>query len=298
MGIFTGLFGGGRGTKPPTGEVRELAAPLAVPAVHLVRADGETSCYFGGRPELPLGVVWPCKNGKPLAFLAHVDLAAVAAVLPYEWLPSSGTLLFFYDVDSQPWGFDPKDRGSWSVMYIDAHTAVSASDPTAAELPTLFLSPRRIASLPSWQRPQVSALQLSDEQAEELIDVSTSVYGQSPCHQIGGYPNPIQGDEMELECQLASHGIYVCGAMQVSCTSGSASRTRAPGDLRTRGWYCSVTSLSLSARLLRAQPRRSRGSRADRSARRRRRYRGRRASRGLEQARGPRSATCPHRQNR
>jgi uncharacterized protein YwqG len=27
---------------------------------------------------------------------------------------------------------------------------------------------------------------------------------------VSGFPHPIQGDEMELECQLVSHGLY-CG---------------------------------------------------------------------------------------
>ena len=216
MGIFSGLFGGGRRKKPSASDkkpsavdVRELAAPLAVPAVHLVRTDAQTPCYFGGRPALPPGVVWPSRNGKPLSFLASLDVAAIASVLPLDWLPSAGRLLFFYDIDAQPWGFDPKDRDSWSVMYFDGDTGTCESGTVASPLPTVFLSPRRIASLPSYERPQVSALQLSEEQTEELIDFANSVYGQSPCHQVGGYPSPIQGDEMELECQLASHGIYV-----------------------------------------------------------------------------------------
>ena len=37
-----------------------------------------------------------------------------------------------------------------------------------------------------------------------------AVYGDGPCHQVDGFPSPIQGDEMELECQLVSNGIY-CG---------------------------------------------------------------------------------------
>ena len=31
----------------------------------------------------------------------------------------------------------------------------------------------------------------------------------APAHQMGGYPHPVQGDDMELECHLASNGIYV-----------------------------------------------------------------------------------------
>jgi hypothetical protein len=31
-----------------------------------------------------------------------------------------------------------------------------------------------------------------------------------PAHHLGGYPDPIQGEDMELDCQLASNGLY-CG---------------------------------------------------------------------------------------
>lgn len=29
-------------------------------------------------------------------------------------------------------------------------------------------------------------------------------------HQVAGFARPVQGDDMELECQLVSHGLY-CG---------------------------------------------------------------------------------------
>jgi uncharacterized protein YwqG len=144
-----------------------------------------------------------------LSFLASVNLHSVAAVLPLDWLPQNGKLLFFCDVEAQPWGFDPNDRDSWKVIYLDENAAVERSRSAAPSLPTVSVSLRRIESLPSYQRAQVTALELTDKQADELSEITNSVYGKTPCHQIGGYPNPVQGDEMELECQLAFHGIYV-----------------------------------------------------------------------------------------
>jgi len=54
------------------------------------------------------------------------------------------------------------------------------------------------------------ALALSDAEAEAFGDLADAAFGGSPKHQVGGYPAPVQGDDMELECQLASNGIY-CG---------------------------------------------------------------------------------------
>jgi len=41
----------------------------------------------------------------------------------------------------------------------------------------------------------------------ELIDAE---FRGAPKHQVAGYPSPVQGDDMELECQLVTHGLY-CG---------------------------------------------------------------------------------------
>jgi uncharacterized protein YwqG len=43
-----------------------------------------------------------------------------------------------------------------------------------------------------------------------LTDLQARPFQGLPQHQIGGFPSPVQGDIMELECQLVSHGIY-CG---------------------------------------------------------------------------------------
>src|SRR5690606_36639600 len=93
----------------------KTADSMAKPAVVISRSEIPTNSYFGGQPPAIEGFEWPRKSGSPLAFLACLDLAEIPDVLP--WLPRSGTLLFFYDIENQPWGFDPKDRGSWQVLF-------------------------------------------------------------------------------------------------------------------------------------------------------------------------------------
>lgn len=38
-------------------------------------------------------------------------------------LPSTGILYFFYDSNQETWGFDPKDIGSWKVIYYDGNVS-------------------------------------------------------------------------------------------------------------------------------------------------------------------------------
>ena len=149
------------------------------------------------------------RGGKPLSFLACVDLSSLSKTLPQPWLPSSGHLLFFYDAENQPWGFDPKDRGGWAVMPAgDEQRAASA--PMAESLRRHYIDFRRIDTYPSWERPEVEALALTDAEAESLAALQDSSYGGLPRHQAGGLASPVQGDQMELECQLVSNGVY-CG---------------------------------------------------------------------------------------
>jgi uncharacterized protein YwqG len=147
-----------------------------------------------------------------LTFLARLSLAEMAVVGVLPWLPDSGALLFFYDTDPQPWGFDPAHRGGAAVLAVpDAPLFGSEENVTAGEsrLPRRYVGFTPITSLPSWERPQVDGLELSEEELELLDELTSRPYAGGPAHQVGGYPIPIQGDQMEVECQLASHGIAV-----------------------------------------------------------------------------------------
>jgi hypothetical protein len=213
MGFFSRLFGGDKREPALSPEevetLRETASRLAAPAVHFVPSAGEAPCYFGGKPMLPPGTPWPVsKRVGPLAFLASIDLQSVAGVLVFDWLPQTGRLLFFYDFFAGAWGFDPRDRDCWSVVYAEGGDAPRTPPP--GKVPIRFVVPKRIGSLPPYERPEVESLALTEPQREWLIDAAgIALYGDAPRHQMGGYPQPIQGDGMELECQLASNGIYV-----------------------------------------------------------------------------------------
>jgi uncharacterized protein YwqG len=215
-GFFSRWFGGG---KQESGAAKQriavLASTLAVPAVHVVKSAAPSRSHFGGSPNLPAGIVWPERNGARLTFLARMSLSEVHAAFAIEWLPADGALLFFYDVDEQPWGFDPKDRGGWRVLHVRDLAAPAlppANDPDSAA-PALrfhFMAFRPIDVLPSFDREPVMALQLNDAESDAYDALANEVFMEAPKHQVGGLPAAVQGDGMELESQLASNGLY-CG---------------------------------------------------------------------------------------
>ncbi len=212
MSLLDRLFGSK--PRPPMRNVAALTAPHAAPALHLTLDDAPSRSHIGGEPVLPEGMNWPTRNGVRLDFLARLSLADVHRAGAIDWLPARGALLFFYDVERQPWGFDPVDRGSWAVVLVDdLEAAATAADPLPAngrKIPFRFAHFRLIQSLPSWERASIEALGLNDPESEELMRLTDEVFEAKPKHQVGGFPAPVQGDDMELEAQLVSHGLY-CG---------------------------------------------------------------------------------------
>ncbi len=213
---FTRIFGKKQDNAPER-DVDELAAPLAAPAIHLVTGDAPTRSHFGGSPRLPSDVSWPERNGAKLGFLARLSLSEIRAAHPVPWLPSEGALLFFYDMEHQPWGYDPKDRGSSAVLLVpdlsnslEQCDADADADDNASPFPYLNIALRRIQVLPSEQHEAVRALHLTDPEFDAFCDLGDAPFDGRPKHQVSGFPAPVQGDDMELECQLVSNGIY-CG---------------------------------------------------------------------------------------
>lgn len=184
---------------------------LATPAIRLEKSEKPARSWIGGRPSIVEGVAWPERQGSPLGFLAQVDLEELQQTLEHKWLPESGTLLFFYDVQGGAWGFDPKDRGSCAVIYTTRRgepRTVSFDERKAMGSGIKF---RKIESLPSYERDAVVALNLTDEECDEWIEGTEERRADlAPEHQIGGFPVCIQSDSMELECQLVTNGLY-CG---------------------------------------------------------------------------------------
>jgi uncharacterized protein YwqG len=195
------------------GRIASPLAALAAPCIRIepVHTSGGGESRIGGLPRLPAGTAWPSWNGAPLAHLCQLDLTQLAPLAAARELPPRGLLSFFYVPDQSTWGFDPRDRGSWQVLY-HPEDAVRELEPPA-ELPAegryrqTSVRFEESLSLPSVGSAAVQQLGPSDGEYDALCDLAESAG--SPAHQLLGHPLPVQG-EMELECQLVSHGIY-CG---------------------------------------------------------------------------------------
>ncbi len=222
-------------------EKNELYMAIAAALAELKRESAEITLHdaspaesrsrFGGEPDLPADFVWPRYFGmnyaddveaeRPLAFLAQIDLSQVR--LGGGLLPESGLLSFFYELESSPWGFDPKNAGCARVYYFPEGSVLSrrALPEELAEecrLPAFGMSFKTEDTLPDIETfcdtPQGAAI------AERFGDIDCDDYCEAR-RKLGfeekegvtrllGWPETIQG-AMEYECEAVSRGIYMGG---------------------------------------------------------------------------------------
>ncbi len=197
-------------------ELKEKVSGLTAPAVKLSKSNSQTNSKLGGNPRVnDTSFSWPTHSGKPLIFLGQFDLAEIAIKHEYEWLAKSGSVLFFYDFEA--WGFDPNDRGKWRVIYQESpKVEVSFPDKFKEEfvVEESFLKPSKIEVLPYYDDPSIEKLGLTDEETDLYIEIKEHFeefdsHGDLPCHQVGGIPDPIQGNDMQFEAEKASKGTYM-----------------------------------------------------------------------------------------
>ncbi len=170
---------------------------------------------IGGLPDLPEPGLWPKYQGRSLSFVAQINLAELPHDSVENNLPRTGMLYFFYDDEQSAWGFDPKDKGAWRVLYAESlpqelpESAFPDDLPVHARYRERILKAIADTSIPEPFGDQTES-GLSEKQQDLVLDFCGryAELGQ-PKHQLLGHAMPIQGD-MRLECQLASHGLY-CG---------------------------------------------------------------------------------------
>lgn len=168
----------------------------------------EDDSRLGGPAALPLEMSWPRWKDRDQALIAQLMMSDVAHLDRDCLLPSEGRLLFFYDQEQESWGFDPNDRGSWTVLFVGPETPTQTSE--RAIYPSRRLTPSSEICLPPWESLQFETLQLPAEETDAYIGLRDSLRSDGDLvTKVLGYPDPVQG-AMEVECQFASNGIY-CG---------------------------------------------------------------------------------------
>ena len=205
------------------GAIAEKTACDMQPCIALVpdregeRAEGRAcGTKIGGLPDLLDPGLWPEHEGQALSFVAQVNLAEVAAVAPADALPPGGMLYFFY-LEGSGWGFDPADKGNWRVVYVEkSPSGLAVHDfpegiPEYGRFREVPVRPEAADSVPyvieRGARP--SSMRRRDWH-NALRVIWEYEKSRTPMHQLLGHPAPIQND-MRLECQLVSHGVY-CGS--------------------------------------------------------------------------------------
>jgi uncharacterized protein YwqG len=219
MSFLKALFSKSKRNPPDVQGIQEhlqYLNGLTKPALVLSPTTEQSMSRIGGLPSLPENIPWPEWDGAPLAFLCQLDLSEVPPGLETSGLPPSGMLYFFYDQEQRTWGFDPEDKGSWRVIYTamaKGDGAVRAVPPGLGEdyvyneRPVAFT---QVATYPDWADQRVAILKLTEEQIEQYVELCISAFEGSTAHQLLGYPFPMQDNDMDLQCQLVSHGLY-CG---------------------------------------------------------------------------------------
>ncbi|MDH1275802.1 YwqG family protein [Stenotrophomonas maltophilia] len=199
----------------------------------------------GGGPDVPEGFAWPVHRGRALDFLLQINLADLADAPSGLDLPSTGVLSFFYDMDEQPWGYEPEHRTGHRVFLFNADELVRrlpAADEAFALVPSalVFHPGLRLPQLESAEGARVGGWMTEqglgwDERCEdayfELVDAVAAHHAgrAKPLHAVGGHAHSIQGD-MQLEAQLVTHGL--------SCGDGTAySDPRRPAWEQDRGQW-------------------------------------------------------------
>lgn len=210
---------------PPTLEpLRERIEATLAPAIVLGPAEREAvhRTRFGGAPLLAPGVEWPRSDRGPLSFLGQIDFRELRGFGGDGLvLPPDGILTFFYDVEEQPWGYDPSHASGWALSYApDSARAIDVEAPEGAiPFDAEPLAPSTAQTLPWPGDLSLRSFGQTPERApwareykafvESFTVANAPVLAVGPGRQqIGGHPQWLDGDG-RITAELASSGIHV-----------------------------------------------------------------------------------------
>lgn len=168
---------------------------------------------LGGAPDLPPGFKWPEHHGRPLDFLAQINLREVPAADGPSPLPATGFLWFFYDTHNNPSGLQAADADGWRVCYADVAADVLYADPIPAaadgdRFPVLPLVPEWRDSWPGELDFHRLGIELTPAEESSLRAQEIGTSEDLILHRMLGYADASMR-EVELDCQLASAGVAV-----------------------------------------------------------------------------------------
>lgn len=147
---------------------------------------------LGGSPDLPEGTPWPSRDGRPMAFLAQLDLAEVAPHATGGQLPPAGLLSFFCST------VELVEEGAGQVIYTDAEEPLRRLE-SPSELPAeerfapAPLQPAADLTGAPYQSQALEQLGMSWEQRSHYGELLGQEFG-PPVHRMLGHPEIVQND--------------------------------------------------------------------------------------------------------
>lgn len=192
---------------------------------------------LGGWPDIPSESSWPSWAGRPMSFLAQINLVEMHAVQPGLRLPLTGLLSFFvgcsddtYDSDEDSrqrfmldleLGNDRSRRDGWRVIYSPDTSALERVVYLNEPLPEIFPPCEIRAGIGGKELPDEQAViyeQLGLKPAEQyaynaLLSQLQGDAEEAPENQLMGYPSLLQGHPPELACEMSVRGLDPLGAL-------------------------------------------------------------------------------------
>ena len=190
---------------------------------------------------MPQNFVWPyfesenydkVRANRPLSFMAQINLAEAAEFDKEGLLPKQGLLSFFYELETERWGFETADKGCARVFWFKDLAALQQADfpadlaedfrlpefavqfEAALDLPDLgdFVRSPLTQELPEEYPEAADALDWDDfeQLREEFGYIAEGEWSDNS--KLLGWPDLIQ-NPMQQECEKVSRGIY-CGSPQ------------------------------------------------------------------------------------
>ena len=176
---------------------------------------------IGGKPYLPKDFIWPYYQELPLSFLAQINLEEVNSLDKDKLLPSKGMLYFFYELETEEWGYHPESKGCAKVFYYEDISNFSLIDfpkdiKDYCKVPEFKVAFKSNISLPSYEN---FYLFLKEHDTFKEQDISFSdfipLYDElfipdNNYTKLLGYPEVIQ-NPMEEECEAVIRGFNMGG---------------------------------------------------------------------------------------
>jgi uncharacterized protein YwqG len=186
---------------------------------------------IGGKPDLPLNQKWFTETNieiikekklfflnkksekeitRSLSFLAQINLSEIKNYDTENLLPKSGILYFFYSSEQSSWGFDFADRNKFKVFFYDD----DLNNLRRNEFPENLEEDGKFKSCELNFESEVSLPSCDNEiygklKEEEMDLIFEEILNEETINKLLGHSDIIQ-NEMELECELVTNGIY-CG---------------------------------------------------------------------------------------